>query len=335
MSSMLSRNNRITILTGSENKGLKVRMLSFHLLLIRYLRHFINNPPLENTIKYGGHFAVTRSLLEGFQSIGQKYIYNPKNEDEYSEFCVVLSGRNALEKAIALKRKGRIKVLLAGPNLFLLPTDFDNLIYKTEINSFLVPSIWILKKYIKVEPKLSSRIKIWPAGVDISNWPKNNKNKSTLKKVLFYIKSNSLIAEANKCESILKSKLINVERLTYGNYKSADYKKLLSEVDLCVFFSPSESQGIALAESWASDVPTWVYERGFWTAPTGDVYSSSSAPYLTDYTGDFFTSINEFSDLINSWQKLYGKYSPRKWVHENMTDQICAFKILELLRDFG
>jgi hypothetical protein len=97
----------------------------------------------------------------------------------------------------------------------------------------------------------------------------------------------------------LKSKLINVERLIYGNYKSADYKKLLSEVDLCVFFSPSESQGIALAESWASDVPTWVYERGFWTAPNGDVYSSSSAPYLTDYTGNFFTSINEFNDLIN------------------------------------
>lgn len=324
----------ITVITDPINipkKALKYKLTNLlkKLYLIIKLRGF------KNDFTYGGHFAVTRSLLEGFQSIGQKYIYNPKIDDEYSEFCVVLSGRNALEKAIALKREGRIKVLLAGPNLFLLPTDFDNLIFKTEINSFLVPSIWILNKYIKVEPKLSSRIKIWPAGVDISNWPKNNKNKSTLKKVLFYIKSNSLIAEANKCESILKSKLINVERLIYGNYKSADYKKLLSEVDLCVFFSPSESQGIALAESWASDVPTWVYERGFWTSPSGDVYSSSSAPYLTDYTGNFFTSINEFNDLINSWQNLNGKYSPRKWVHENMTDQICAFKILEILRDFG
>ena len=53
---------------------------------------------------------------------------------------------------------------------------------------------------------------------------------------------------------------------------------------MAVFMSRSESQGLALAEAWAMDVPTLV-----WQSPPGEpgsVFSlSDPAPYLTSDTG--------------------------------------------------
>ena len=53
---------------------------------------------------------------------------------------------------------------------------------------------------------------------------------------------------------------------------------------MAVFISRSESQGLALAEAWAMDVPTLV-----WQGPPGDGGSlfnlSDPSPYLTSHTG--------------------------------------------------
>jgi hypothetical protein len=319
---------KITIITDFETQPFKARILVFLKRCLNLLR--LRLPP-KNKIKYGGHFAVTRSLLDGLNSINQEFIYNPKKDAQFTEYCVVLSDYNALAKAIDMKRKGRIKVLLAGPNLFVLPTDSKGLISEPEIDYCLVPSVWVLNKYIQTEPKLTSRIKIWPAGVDLLDWPMNHINHNHLRKVLLYIKSPSLMSNAQKYESMLRSNLVTVVKIIYGEYTSAEYKKMLSDVDLCIFFSTAESQGIALLESWASNVPTWVWEGGFWTSTRGDVYPSSAAPYLNELTGNSFSSAEEFSDLLNSWEHLSKKYSSRAWVRKNMTDQICAQNLLNIL----
>ena len=85
-------------------------------------RQYYNHP------KYRGHFAVTRSLVEGLDAIGASYNYNPKYPWELAETVIVLAGARTLRQAIKLKKKGRIKKLLAGPNIVVFSSDENSIL---------------------------------------------------------------------------------------------------------------------------------------------------------------------------------------------------------------
>ncbi|MBL4668385.1 MAG: hypothetical protein JKY30_03890 [Flavobacteriales bacterium] len=95
----------------------------------------------------------------------------------------------------------------------------------------------------------------------------------------------------------------------------------LQKASFVVYFVEQESQGIALQEIWATDTPTFVWNPEIWMYNNIN-YACTSAPYLSEYTGSFFKTKEDYSQLLH--QPLSHKYSPKKWVLENMTDAICA-----------
>lgn len=287
---------------------------------------------LKGILKYNsqirGPNAVVQSFLNGCRKNGVTVNCNPKGINDVAEVVVVLSGIPSLRQAIAWKKEGRIKRLLAGPNLVVLPSDNLELIIDPAIDYYLVNSQWTYDMYIKDAPALLNRCLIWPAGVDVAFWkPDHDLKEGT---VLIYEKA----AEPElmqHCNGILQGLGYKVLQLKYGQYTSEQYLRKLRESEFAVFFSRSESQGIGLLEAWAVNVPTLVWNPGSIKIRdhTGveKIWVASSAPYLSDQTGLFFKSGVDFTSVVGQYSERKGKFSPRHWVLENMTDELSAKKI--------
>ncbi|GAA6212660.1 hypothetical protein NBRC116602_24010 [Hyphomicrobiales bacterium 4NK60-0047b] len=289
---------------------------------------------MPKTPEFGGHSAVTRSVIHGFRDIGVSVNLDPKSLNQVAETVHVLSDLAALKQAISWKRQGQIKKLVAGPNLVVLPSD-DLAISAPEIDLFLVNSEWTRSVYIEDLPLLEDKINIWPSGVDIKFWQPADAIK-TSDRALIYIKDKTCQSLIKKCEKALNEQGIVSQRLVYGEYQLEEFRKELSLSTISVFFSAHESQGLALAEAWAMNIPTLVWEPGsIKIKRKGSINTlertCSSAPYLTNSCGLFFKTETEFEDSLSKYINNKKSYSPRKWVIENLSDSKSALNLQDII----
>jgi hypothetical protein len=314
----------LTVLTGPISAR-RITMRAVARAALRTLRARLTLKP--GRPKYGGHFAVTRSAVEGLRNIGVRCNHDPSRLDELGTTVVVLSSIDALRQAIEWKRSGRIRRLLAGPNLVLLPSDVPEVVTAPEIDVYLVNSEWTRAAYVADAPALAGRCEIWPAGVDVGAFaPADRPGPRT--HALLYEKTEPLDL-VERCRGSLEASGYAVTSVRYGSYKPDEYLRKLRGSRLAVFFSRAESQGIALAEAWAVDVPTLVWDPGFLEL-RGRRVCASSAPYLTSSTGRFFRDEAEFDAALDGIERDAGSLSPRRWVVENMSDEACARKLCEV-----
>ena len=283
---------------------------------------------LGRQVTYGGHYAVTRSLVEGLNKIGYKgFNYRPKSERELADHVHVLAGVETLRYAIGLKKAGKIKRLTAGPNVVVFSTDYDSLIADDAIDLYLQPSQWAADLHIKLEPKMERRCLSWPAGIDMEAYKVAN-SKRDGKKVLIYHKDES-DQFCYRVDYLLRKNGYTPTVVRYGHYKLEEYIKTLSECSFCVVIARQESQGIYLAEAWAMDVPTICFEPHYYKWKYGDfayeeAENISTCPYLTEKTGCTFMELSELEEILRSMDTYRSKFAPREWVLENMTDEVCA-----------
>lgn len=294
--------------------------------MLRYLhRHYRRIFYKHKLFKYGGHPAVTRSLVEGLEQL--KIIFNcdPDYVRDIYPTVIVLSNVKALKQAVALRQQGRIQRLIAGPNLVVLPTDEPELLLSPFVDKYVVNSEWTYQLYVQSLPELKPKLFIWPAGVNTDYWAPLSDVKK-LKKVLVYskISEDPLLSDVI---TILKNFGFDVLHLKYGGYSSSEFLEILRHIKFAVFFSESESQGLAMIEAWSCDIPTFIWNKGSITI-SGQDYQCSSAPYLSEKTGFMFRGLDEFRALFDRFDDIINRCSPRRWVLENMSDMICADKML-------
>ncbi len=284
--------------------------------------------------KYGGHYAVTRSLIEGLDKIGYEHFnYRPKSENDIFENVHVLAGVSTLKYALAIKKKGKIKHLSAGPNVVVFSTDHNKLICDKDLDFYVQPCGWAARMHKDMAAELENKCFCWPAGVDIDRFcPSLYKDRNS---VLIYYKEGSrqfmwLI------EYHLRMRGFHTMVIEYGKYEMCEYIDCLARVSAMVVIGGKESQGLFLAEAWAMDVPTMCYETNYyrWEDENrlleirGD---QLSCPYLSDETGEVFSDMKDLDAILDQWDvKLSGK-SPRRWVEMNMTDEVCARQFVWLL----
>ena len=320
---MISRNKYISIYTNpplwwdlyKQNK----KMFPLIKLILRFTLSLFRRK------KIGGHYAVTRSLLHGLDK--NKIKYNLNSNIIISKTVIVLSGTETLQFALTQKKKGKIRHLIAGPNISVLPSFDKNILAAKEVDICLVPSRWVKESYEKDCPELLGRIRIWAAGVDERYWSPINSNIMKHHALIYLKNTNAPIEKVKELLTLLKIPYITIY---YGKYSKEQYKEALSISKFAIFLSQSESQGLALAEAWAMDVPTFSWNPGSFRYQNYFFDNVSSAPYTTRQTGNLWNNIDELALLIKMYNKK-NTYFPRKWILNNMTDILCSNNLLSII----
>lgn len=315
-----------------KNKKIFFLFFSFNYLLLfatnisksfEFQKLTILTQPIGHSGGYDGHHAVNRSLFAGLKQLGINYNHNPRHVEDIGDVVHVLCNIDALKQAMQLRKHGRIKRLIAGPQLMVRSNEYNHILASPEIDMYLVNSEWTKNAYIEDEPSLKERIFIWYSGVDAAAWaPQDLRDVKLGNNVIVYWKTE---AEDFCCqvEDVLKQNNWNPIRIRYGSYTQTQYKNLLHNCAFCVFLSRSESQGIALAESWSMNVPTLVWDPQAPSTINGKVYwPISAAPYLNSCLGLQWKNIEEFEALLKDMPEKLSLFSPRNWVSQNMTDEI-------------
>lgn len=274
-----------------------------------------------------GPQAVAASLRRGLRTEGLNFELNPRRLAAGERVVGVLSDLEALAEAIEWRRGGAGRRLVAGPNLVVMPSDAPELMTAPEIDVCVVPSDWVRRRYEEDSPELQGRIAVWPAGVDASYWAPRAPSDAG-RRALVYVKAvegqrNPDDEEVDAAVDALGRHGFAADLVRYGKVHPRAYRAALRAAGVMVVFTPTESQGLAQVEAWATDVPTLVWSCGR-LEYRGKVYRGSSSPYLSEATGREFTDAEALDRLLAGWDELRTTLRPREWVLENMTDAACA-----------
>lgn len=269
-----------------------------------------------------GPNSVIESILKWLNEFPEiSYLHNPK-ESVISDVVYVPVGIETLLYAIDLKKKWKIRKLIAWPNISI-PISSDDVFFHPLIDSIVVPSIWVKNYFISLGVS-DERIRVVPAWVDIfPPWKKDSP-------IIIYKKDcpNSLFENV---KNTLLFHDIAYDVIEYGKFQKDDYIRLLDRAKWLIYLQTSESQWIALHEAWMKDVPTFVWNRWYWEYKWKKWLDYKiSAPYLDTTCGMFFDEKN-FTDLLPLFLKNLSVYSPRVYSLENFTNKVTTKNLLQYL----
>lgn len=293
-------------------------------ILYRQIKIFLLDKKFSS---YGGHHAVTRSVVEGIANARLPANYNPCLPSRLAERVHVLSGVQALRQMIRWKKRGWIKQLTCGPNVVVRASDFNSVLASPEIDAVFNHADWACQFWAIDHPKLRDRCICWGAGVDAEFW--KPKESATRDHILVFDKrrKDQDPRRVNPYVAHLQNMGWKVDILTRCGrigYTLERFRGLLHRAALMVGFTVgSESQGIAWAEAWAADVPTLILQQKKNTYQ-GLKFCCNTAPYLTQSTGAFFYDFNDFKCQFELWRNGKHVFSPREWVLAHMSDEVCA-----------
>lgn len=289
-----------------------------------YLRYVLS----RITKRSRGPGAVIESVIRGLDILNIPYSINaPYTSIKPGDTVYVISGTQAVRDILDVKKRLKNIKLLVGPTITVLPSDENNLIKDSAIDAIIVPSQWVKDLYISTDATLAPRIQIVPAGVpeEIGN------NQTNKKKILIYFKNAPENLYTHTCQILSKH---NIEHITlrYGTFKRDEYFKALTESFAMIYLSPTESQGIALNEAWIRDIPTLVWNKGYWEY-AGIRWDNEkiSAPYLSEETGLFFKGEKDFEEKLQEFISKLKSFKPRIYSLPRFTDEVCTRQLMNII----
>lgn len=290
----------LTIYTHSKN----VLRLEFWRWAMRAVVH-----------KYSGPDAVRDSLIRGLSGHRISYRINvpPGNGDS----AVVLSGTQALQDAIRWRRAGRIKKLIAGPNVVMHPNDSSGVMLDDAIDTILTPSDWVKDFWHHEAPLIAPKLHVWAAGTAIAS----GSTRTGLPLIYDKFGDETLYAKI--------SATVGAHRLfTYGTFTHSAYLAALADAPYLVYLARSESQGLALQEAWAHDVPTLVNHSTHWNGANHSWDAPHiNCPYLTAELGMVFEDTEELRTLTPQTTLLH----PKGYCDAHLSDYASTEALLKLL----
>lgn len=278
--------------------------------------------------KIGGPNKVILNTLKGLDKIGYPYVVNG-NIGDYKFNWIHDSVKGIIEAFLK-----KIPVVI-GPNIVVLPDDLWPLKPFLCGNIYLHPSAWCVDVWKKVgfnECPLFS----WPAGIDIQDFilEKSIDNQNNV--LIYFKRRDPKLLEQAIVQ--VKSSGYNPLVIKYGEYDENEYKTLLSKSLFGIWIGTSESQGIALQEALASNLPLIVCDvNSLFEAKGKNDYlfpeklrdfKPTSVPYFDERCGII---INDISKLGDSIRKISGKitsYNPREYIMENLSLEKQAIELL-------
>jgi glycosyltransferase involved in cell wall biosynthesis len=288
--------------------------------------------------RVSGPKKVVENLIKGLEKLHYPYVIN-KRLDSCKRLWIH-DDTDALREAVFLPAD--IKVVV-GPNLgrYILPRHIPDEIDLSRM-VYLLPSKWTKEFWLDFGFKRCP-IEVWPVGIDIDEFNFLPKEK---KYVLLYLKQRSL-DELRIVEEVLKRKNIIYRILRYPEYKERDYKEMLSETRYAVWLGRQESQGIALQEALAANVPVlvcdvsyvghWVAskrEMGIFNKEENEYRNTTSAPYFDNSCGIKIKDLNCLSEAVDYMERNWQGFSPRDYILKNFNLEKQARELLTIYEKY-
>lgn len=284
----------------------------------------------------GGVMIVALNLIKGLQKIGQPYrindfAYIKKHPGEIA--CIIGKPH------VLFDRKWNNPVIF-GAGIYSHPIECPDLfIQYPNVKRILVPGEWMR---VMFEPYYHNKVAAWPTGIDTDKWSADIKQEPEFD-FLIYDKvrwehdrfEGELI---NPICSLLDKHHLTYQFIRYGSYNSADLKQKLDRCKAVIFLCEHETQGLAYQQILSTGTPILAWDRGGdWQDPYYYPHKVkfepvSSVPYWDERCGVKFTGTYDFEQQLQLFLRSMPDFSPRDYILENLSLEICAQKYLEIYR---
>ncbi len=276
---------------------------------------------------FSGPAAVEANLLKGLRELRVVYNLNPRRE-LYASALVLRKTSSVswlLRKGVAPER------IIVGPNI--TPKEALHLLsFCPSLRSILVPS-QVVKQAFCILGVPEKKISIWPVGIDVADFPNCTGLPKAIDALIYFKRRNE--TELAKVKTLLKNFRQRLHVLRYGQYTQAEFKVLLSASRYVVVLDHTETQGIALQEIMASNLPLFVFDQIYQgdaaSALVRTLVRASSVPYWDDRCGFrvptdmYHASLHPYVDiqdtaaLFKDFLDRLQTFSPRSFVAEHFT----------------
>lgn len=279
-----------------------------------------------------GPKKVVENLIKGLEQLHYPYLINRRLDA--CDRLYIQDDRVALYKIAGLPP--HIKTIV-GPNLYVTPREIPSNLDLTRV-IYLQPSEWT-RDFWEEFKFTKCTLDVWATGVDANEHrPSDNKKEF----VLIYFKQR-FENELGNVEDALKRKGVDYRVIRYGAYKQVDYKDLLSCARYVIWVGRQESQGLALQEAMATNVPILVWDvsslghcvgGGEFTENEKAFTGATSAPYFSDDCGMKIKNLAELDTAIDFMEKNFAGFEPRRFVIENLSLTKKAKDFVELYEKY-
>jgi hypothetical protein len=284
----------------------------------------------------GGVMMIAINLMKGLDKIGVTYRFNDfayikKHPEEIA--CII--GKHEL----LFDRKWKNPIIL-GAGIYSHPIECPNLFeLYPNVKRFLVPGEWMRDM---CRPLYGEKALSWPVGIDTEKWRPNNAEKEF--DFLIYDK---IRWEYDKMEKELINPIVKTlneqnfsyQFIRYGKYTHEELMSKLKNSKAVIFLCEHETQGSAYQQILSTNTPILAWDRGgYWQDPyyyphKVQYQPVSSVPYWDDRCGIKFAGAADFRDKLSVFLNSTNDFSPRDYILENLTLEICAEKYLQIFRE--
>lgn len=200
------------------------------------------------------------------------------------------------------------------------------------------------KNYVYIQPSewacdIWKNITQYSINLNVFNFPVNItrfKPKEDLKrtKVSIYYKRRDP-EQLEYIKAFLSSKGIVYRIFNYvTKYKEEEYLEYLQNSRFMFVLDAHESQGFALEEAMACNVPLLVWNVNTMADEYGSRYPSltaTSVPYWDERCGKIFKDKDDLPRIYEEFISKLDTYNPREYILETLTVEKCAKRFIELV----
>jgi glycosyltransferase involved in cell wall biosynthesis len=278
-----------------------------------------------------GPRKVVENLIQGLDAIGVPYVLNQGLTA--TQALWIHDDPSALETLIQLHPEIPAVV---GPNMYSTPRSLSGITLRNNL-VWLSPALWV-QQFWQASGFEHAPHAVWPVGIDTTRFtPDSSINKDT---VLVYVKQRSN-EDVQQVIELLKNRGIPYTLMRYGTYAETEYVHALKRARGIIWIGRSESQGIALLEALAADVPALVWDItsfGSWDGGGKERFTpqelaftqATAVPYFSSACGLRFTKKEELPTVLETFMEKLGSFSPRTYIAEHLSLAGQAHAFIEL-----
>ena len=231
------------------------------------------------------------------------------------------------------------KKFIFGPHFSVFPNNVVNQFNNINNNAIYIqpsqPSVDTWQNEFKFT---NLQMKAMPFGVDTDRFVEGeNSNRNN---VIVYYKSRDP-SELKQLLKFLHSNHIAYRLFNYDlKYQEDDFLSYLKTCKYGIVLGQHESQGFAIQEMLACNIPLLVwgvtlhnqeypYRKEYINIKT----NVSTVPYWSSMCGELFHNFNQLEDTYKIFIDKLNTYTPRKFILENLSLEVCSKKWNQLLNE--